>query len=97
MRKISGTIYVMRKAIRILSLPMWFGSLIGCSELTQLLDGIPDDVFQAEPEASGSVLTVGQLADAFVINTASLRRANNKLVTLCVAANRCESEVTYGK
>lgn len=55
------------------------------------------EVFEAEPEASGSLSTVGQLADAHVVNTTALRRANNKLKTICLAAERCTSEGTNGR
>lgn len=69
-------------------------SLGGCSGLFNRIEpaltGLPDSVFEAEPEYSGSMETVGQLAEGYLTNTTSLRKANNKLSTLCVAANRCE-------
>lgn len=38
--------------------------------------------------------TVGSLAQAFVENTMALKRANNKLITICQALGRCD--VTTG-
>jgi hypothetical protein len=49
-------------------------------------------VFEPEPEATGSLKTVGQLAEAHVSNTFALRRANNKLTTICMAVQRCKDE-----
>lgn len=89
---ISVTIYEMLRGIRTLCLPMSFGFLIACDPVAQPLKELPDEVFRAEPEASGSLHTVGQLAEAHVANTFALRRANNKLTTICIAVHRCKEE-----
>jgi hypothetical protein len=54
------------------------------------LPGLPGSVFESEPEYQGPLETIGDLADGHVTNTTALRRANNKLRVICVAANRCE-------
>jgi hypothetical protein len=51
---------------------------------------MPASVFASENEYDGPLRTTGHLAEGFVTNTTSLRRANNKLRTICVAAKRCE-------
>lgn len=72
---------------------MSLGYLSACAEKPVALEGLSDEVFEMEPEHSGSITTVGELADAHVANTFALRRANNKLTTICVAAERCKKEV----
>lgn len=64
--------------------------LAGCGEKPNLLAGISDRVFEPELEYAGKLETVGQLAVAYLDNTIALRRANNKLNTICIAADRCE-------
>jgi hypothetical protein len=54
------------------------------------LIGVPDDTFAAEPVYSGGIITIRNLNDGYLENTASLKVANNKLKTLCLAAKRCE-------
>lgn len=71
---------------------MSLGYLSGCAEKQPALEGLSQEVFEVEPEASGSITTVGELADAHVANTFALRRANNKLTTICVAVERCKKE-----
>lgn len=71
---------------------MLLGFLSACAQVPQPLKELPDEVFEVEPEASGSLFTVGQLAEAHVENTFALRRANNKLTTICIAVERCENE-----
>lgn len=71
---------------------MLVGFLSACAQAPQPLEALPDDVFETEPEASGSLSTVGQLAEAHVENTFALRRANNKLTTICIAVERCKNE-----
>jgi hypothetical protein len=89
---ISGPIFVMHRATQILCLLTSVGFLVACAPKAQPLKELPDDVFEREPEASGSLSTVGQLAEAHVENTFALRRANNKLTTICIAVERCENE-----
>lgn len=76
---------------------MSFGFLTACGPELQPLNALPDEVFEGEPEASGSPLTVGQLAEAYVANTFALRRANNKLSTICLAVERCKKEGLDGR
>lgn len=54
------------------------------------LTGLPNSAFEAEPLHEGQTKTVGELAEAYVTNTTSLKKANNKLHTICVAAARCK-------
>lgn len=61
-----------------------------CSTTVNGLSGLSDEVFEREKEYLGSPRTVGQLSEAFVENTLALRRANNKIHTVCLAALRCE-------
>lgn len=82
----------MLRVTQTLWLLTFVGFLSACAEKPRPLEGISDEVFEVEPEATGSLSTVGQLAEAHVENTFALRRANNKLLTLCIAAQRCESE-----
>lgn len=62
---------------------------MGCADETAL-SGLPGSVFEPVPAYAGPMATVGHLADAHVTNTAALNQANNKLGTICVAANRCK-------
>lgn len=48
--------------------------------------------FEKEPEYKGPLDTIGQLGDGYIHNTGSLRRANNKLDALCIAAKVCEEK-----
>ena len=52
--------------------------------------GLPDDVFYTETEYLGDINTVGDLGNAYISNTSSLRLANNKLLAICIAAGRCK-------
>lgn len=63
----------------------------GCAPDLNALSGLSDEVFEAEPEYPGSPKTIGQLSEAFVVNTLALRRANNKVHTICIATQRCEA------
>lgn len=67
--------------------------LAGCSREAQPLRHLPIEVFQTEEEHAGSLTTVGELSVAYVENTFALRRANNKLSTICIAAKRCEGNL----
>lgn len=83
----------MQKGTTLLSLLTFSALLIGCAEKSgSALTGLPDDVFVTEAEHEGPLETVGELAEAYVENTSALRRANNKLSTICVAAARCKEE-----
>ena len=53
-------------------------------------ESMPPSSFEKESEYSGPLNTIGQLGDGYIENTGSLRRANNKLDTLCIAAKVCE-------
>ena len=53
---------------------------------------MPPSSFDKEPEYVGPLDTVGQLGDGYIFNTGSLRKANNKLDTLCLAAKVCEEK-----
>ena len=76
---------------------MSFGFLIACGTTPQPLEELPNEVFEREPEATGSLSTVGSLAEAHVANTFALRRANNKLIVICVAVGRCKNGVANGE
>jgi hypothetical protein len=71
-------------------------SLSACSELVNkdkpFTESMPDSSFTPEPEYKGPLNTIGQVGDAYIHNTGSLRRANNKLNALCIAAKVCEEE-----
>lgn len=58
----------------------------------QVIPHVPGEVFEAEQEYAGPMNTLGDLTRAHIANTAALRRANNKLATLCVAAKRCKGK-----
>ena len=73
-----------------LSLTVSLMLLTACNPAVPALSGLGAEVFEAEQEYPGSPRTVGQLSEAFVMNTLALRRANNKIHTVCVAAMRCE-------
>lgn len=47
--------------------------------------GLPDEVFQPEKESQVRITTAGELTQAHVLNTMSLKRANMKLHTICLA------------
>ena len=80
-----------QRATQILFLMSCIVLLNGCSQSNNpALPGLPVEVFEAEQEYRGSLRTVGKLSEAYVFNTSALRSANNKLTTICVAANRCE-------
>lgn len=81
----------MLKAAINLSLMTLVGLFAGCG-IESSLRHLPDDVFQAEPEYDRELESVGDLAKAYAENTYGLRKSNNKLKTLCVAARRCEDE-----
>ena len=63
-----------------------------CTHKIDALPGLPDEVFEPEPESRQELNTVGQLSTAHIDNTLSLRRANNKLTTICTAALRCPAQ-----
>lgn len=65
--------------------------LIGCTQPPALTE-LPDHVFEAEEEHTGPRETVGHLGEAYIVNTTALRKSNNKLRTICIAANRCKDE-----
>jgi hypothetical protein len=62
---------------------------MACSSVTALNE-LPASVFEPETGYVGKLISLGHLAEAHVTNKASLEQANNKLVTICVAANRCK-------
>jgi len=66
--------------------------LNACSQITNrpFIESLPSSSFAKEAEYTGPLDTVGQLGDAYIFNVGSLRRANNKLDTLCTAAKVCE-------
>jgi len=66
--------------------------LTACGREPNVLDYLPDEVFEAQTEYEGPLTTLGQLADGFVYNTAALRQANNAIKILCIAGGRCENE-----
>lgn len=67
--------------------------LTGCEpDRYSNLDGLPEDTFTKEESYQGSIDTVGQLTEAYVRDNAALERANNKLETICIAAERCEKK-----
>ena len=72
----------------LLSLLGFWISLTGCTD--PALVGLPASVFEREAPYDGETRTVGQLAQAYVTNTAALGQANNKLSTICLAAKRCK-------
>lgn len=55
-------------------------------------ESMPPSSFEKEPEYDGPLDTIGQLGDGYIHNTGSLRRANNKLDALCIAAKVCEEQ-----
>ena len=63
---------------------------MSCDKVYPALMGLPDDVFYTEDEYLGNISTVGDLGNAYLENTTSLRLANNKLLAICVAAERCK-------
>lgn len=81
----------MRKATINLSLMVSLVLLSACNPAVPALSGLGAEAFEQEKEYPGSPQTVGQLSEAFVMNTLALRRANNKIHTVCVAAARCEA------
>jgi len=52
--------------------------------------GLGSEVFEKEPEYQGTLETVEQLGEAYLVNTTGLRRANNKIEAACIAAKRCK-------
>lgn len=83
----------MLKALLLPSLLVCVTLSAGCSKEPQpFLAEMPPSVFEPEPEYTGRLETVGDLSEAYIRNTASLRQANNKLHVLCVAALICEDE-----
>lgn len=68
-----------------------FGTLLSaCGTPNLVLEGLPNSVFEAEPEYTGPLNTVGEVGNAYLTNTTALRAANNKLTTVCISAGRCE-------
>jgi hypothetical protein len=67
----------------------------GCSEVVGLA-GLQNKVFEPEKEYKGRIETVGELSEAYIANTYALRKANNKLTTICLAARRCKEERLNG-
>ena len=65
-------------------------SLSGCETANSHL---PAEVYEQEPEYEGPLETTGQLAQAYLDNTTSLRRANNKLTIVCIANRRCKAGI----
>ena len=55
------------------------------------LPHLAPEIFAPEAEYAGPMDTLGDLARAHVENTTALRRANNKLGALCIAALRCRN------
>lgn len=79
----------MLKVTTILCLTLSIGFLSGCTS-PEALKGLPGSTFEAVPAYEGEIKTIGHLAEAHVTNTFALHQANNKLGTICVAANRCK-------
>lgn len=79
----------MPRVLKTVCLLTWCAFLSACGARHQGLRGLPDSVFLPEAEHRSSIETVGQLTRAHVANTMSLRRANAKIETICVAAGRC--------
>lgn len=50
---------------------------------------LSNEVFTPEEEYDGPLTLLGELTDGYATNTIALRKANNKILTLCVAAKRC--------
>ena len=80
----------MRMAATYLLLLMFVVSLSGCATANNHL---PAEVYQHEPEYSGPLETTKHLAQAYMDNTTSLRRANNKLTIVCIANRRCKAGI----
>lgn len=68
--------------------------LSGCDDPIRgdLGSGLPDQVWQGIPPYEGTVNSVGTLTEAYIQNTESLLTVNNRMLTLCVAYNKCEEE-----
>lgn len=80
-----------RRAGILLFLLIFAMLLSGCvKNPSHVLKDAPSSVFEPEPEDDSPVTTVGELADSYVRNLTALRRANNKLGTLCVLAGQCK-------
>lgn len=74
---------------------MMFGALsTACSKPgpnpTLVLEALPEEVFLEEAEYQDEMKTIGDLGQGYLVNTTALRRANNKIRTLCIASGRCE-------
>lgn len=81
------------KALLSLCLMTSVAFLSGCAKETPpALPYLDEEIFEPELEYAGPMLTLGDLTRGHVENTTALRRANNKLRTLCLAARRCEDE-----
>lgn len=74
----------------ILFLLILLGFLNGCSRNPDAFSEMPERAFEEEPEYTGEIQSIRDLSEAFIFSTGSLRRANNKLSVLCVAANVCQ-------
>lgn len=83
----------MFRATTVLFLLMSAASLSGCSgkDIASISE-LPPSIFEPEVEYTGEIVTLGQLAEAYITNTTSLQQANNKLGTICVAALVCEEQ-----
>lgn len=68
-------------------------SLSGCSSKDiASISELPPSIFEPEAEYYGEIVTLGHLAEAYIMNTTSLQQANNKLGTICVAALVCKGQ-----
>ena len=66
--------------------------LLGCAKeqlVNNPLQGIPDDVFQSESTYEGPLNTIKDLSKGYIYNASAVEAANNKLKTICIAAERC--------
>ena len=59
----------------------------GCSDKIFIMggEGIPDSEFQGEKPVFADGSSVGNLTEAYLVNTESLTVVNGRLKTLCIA------------
>ncbi len=83
---------------RLLCLTIFCASLSGCDRVRADPEiKPPASLFEEEPEYQGELGLMGQLAEGYVHNTLALRRANNKLKTLCRIEEVCaEAQLESG-
>lgn len=81
----------MPRGLRLLFLTTSSALFAACSEApqTEAFQHLGNEVFTQEQEYQGPLETVGDLTSAYTETTIALRKANNKIGTLCLAALRC--------